>query len=233
LRARNEDGLRAKLNPPAWYRYRSGMFALIYVTGFTGSWAALAIQGRPYEAAFHATGSPAIALSCVAIAVAIRLWGSSYLTADTVWSGAERADAMIVAGPFRFCRHPLYAANILLAIGLGALAPLYGMVAIVAAHLVFIRMLIGREERGLAARYPAQYARYRAVVPSLLPRLVPAPASLPPVRASIREGLRAEAFSMCIIAGIASFFFVPRYAPWVLAGAYAAGVLVQRHIEKP
>lgn len=231
---------RATPEPPRWYEWRSGVFALIYLIGLLGGWAIGRILGRGYLPAFRdigehfshgATICAAAAIVCTAAAVGIRLWASSYLSASRVWSTDVRADALVIAGPFRYCRHPLYAANILLAAGLGSLAPLYGWIFIIAATVVFVGALITREERILERTHEAHYARYRASVPALIPRLVPVAAVNTEVGASLMQGLRTESFSVFIVAGAVSFFIAPQYGWWIFAAAYIAGVIVQRRIE--
>ena len=230
------------MNSPAWYRGRSAVFALIYAVGFLGGWAVSAALGRPYIPAFRELGehwgSKGVtiavtgALLCMAAAFAIRVWGSSYLSAFTVWNANARTDALLVAGPFRYCRHPLYAANLLLALGMGAAAPLYGWAFIVFANLFFVYALLVHEERALAQRHDEAYARYRNAVPALFPRLVPVPALQTKVRPSLAQGFRAECFSGFVILGMMGFFIVPSYGGWILAASYILGVIVQRNVER-
>jgi protein-S-isoprenylcysteine O-methyltransferase Ste14 len=227
---------------PWWYRARSGLFALAYLIGFLGSWLFSLLQRTPYVPAYRQFGqaagtdgiaiAAALALLCMGVAFAIRVWGSSYLSAGRVWNAQARTDALLVAGPFRYCRHPLYAANVLLALGAGAAAPLYGWILIVSAHVVLVFALLAHEERALIARYGEQYARYRTQCPALLPRVFAAPASTANVRASIRQGIRAESFSGFIILGMAALFIARPYAVWIFAGCYVAGVLVQNTLER-
>jgi protein-S-isoprenylcysteine O-methyltransferase Ste14 len=227
---------------PRWYEWRSGVFALLYALGFLGGWAAAAAAGRSYVPAFRQIGehygrtggtiAVAGALLCVVVAVATRLWASSYLSEDRVWSKDAQVDALVIAGPFRYCRHPLYAANIALAVGLGSLAPLWGWIFIVVSHVVFVRILIAREERLFAADHEAEYAHYRQHVPALIPRFPPVALSGPARRPSWAQGLRTESLSLFIIAGAASFFIFPRFAGWILGAAYVIAVFVQRRIEK-
>ena len=230
------------MNSPAWYRNRSAVFALIYAVGFLGGWAVSAGLGRPYIPAFRELGEQwrgegvtiAItgALLCMVAAFAIRVWGSSYLSAFTVWNANARTDALLIAGPFRYCRHPLYAANLLLALGMGAAAPLYGWVFIVAANILFVYVLLKHEELALARRYGEAYAAYRKGVPALFPRPVPVPAVHTKVRPSLAQGFRAECFSGFVILGLTGFFVVPSYGGWVLAASYVLGVIVQRNVER-
>lgn len=225
---------------PAWYRRRSAVFALLFAAGFLGGWAiSQAMLGR-YEPAFATIGmhwgphGPLIAalaaLGLLFAAMSVRVWGASYLSAPTVWDEEVHTEALVIAGPFRFVRHPLYLGNMLLAAGFGAAAPLYGWIFIVIANALFIRSLIALEEGRLATRYGEAYQQYRREVPSMLPRLIPA-AAQQPVRPSLGQGLRAESFTMFLLAGVIGLFVVPRYGVLVLVLCYITGVLVQRRIE--
>src|SRR5690349_14962232 len=113
------------LKPPSWYRFRSALFAGIFGTGFLGGWVvSLAVRGR-YLAAFAELGSRsghrgvvvagAIALAIAIGALALRVWGASYLSASTVWDQKRHAEVLIQSGPFALIRHPLYLGNVLLA----------------------------------------------------------------------------------------------------------------------
>lgn len=225
---------------PAWYRRRSAVFALLFAVGFLGGWGISQIIVGRYEPAFATIGThwgphgPLIAglaaLLVVLAAMSVRVWGASYLSASTVWDEEVHTESLIVAGPFRFVRHPLYLGNMLLAAGLGAAAPLSGWIFIIVANALFIRSLIAFEEERLAIRYGEAYRRYRCEVPAMLPRLTPAPAHqlVPP---SVTQGLKAESFTMFLLAGVIGLFAVPRFGVLVLVFCYIAGVLVQRRIE--
>ncbi|HEY8314984.1 MAG TPA: isoprenylcysteine carboxylmethyltransferase family protein [Candidatus Baltobacteraceae bacterium] len=226
---------------PTWYRRRSAVFAFIYAVGFLGGWGiSFARHGR-YVAAFANLGShwgnrgiataAAIASLCMLGAFALRVWGSSYLSAQTVWDEHAHTDALIVAGPFRYVRHPLYLGNIILGIGLGAGAPLFGWIFIVLADAAFVGALVRYEEAGLERRHRQAFDEYRAAVPSLLPRLAPVPAQQT-VRPSFAQGLRAESFTGFILLGMVGLFSVPSYGWVVFLACYLAGVIVQLRIER-
>lgn len=230
----------SRVESPAWYRRRSAIFAVVFLIGFLGGWAiSFAMLGR-YEPAFATIGAHwgsrgplaagLVALALVFVAMSIRIWGSSYLSAPTVWNEEVYADELIVAGPFRFVRHPLYLANILLAVGFGAAAPLFGWIFIVVSDALFIAALIRFEDECLAARHGEAFQQYRSKVSALLPRIVPV-SPRQAVRPSLTQGLRAESFTMFVLAGMVALFAVPRYGAFLLIGCYAAGVFVQRRIE--
>lgn len=78
---------------------------------------------------------------------------------------------LVVAGPYRYVRNPMYVAAILVLLGqatLHAAAPLlwYAAGFALAAHA----LVVGYEERTLARRFGADYAAYRAAVGRWLPR---------------------------------------------------------------
>jgi protein-S-isoprenylcysteine O-methyltransferase Ste14 len=78
---------------------------------------------------------------------------------------------LVVAGPYRYVRNPMYVAAILALLGQAlfyAAAPLlwYAAGFALAAHA----FVVGYEERTLARRFGADYAAYRAAVGRWLPR---------------------------------------------------------------
>ncbi|MGP6159696.1 MAG: methyltransferase family protein [Vulcanimicrobiaceae bacterium] len=63
-------------------------------------------------------------LACVALGYVLRVGGASYLAADVVWSHAIESDSLVIAGPFRFVRHPLYLGTLLILAGAAVTLPL-------------------------------------------------------------------------------------------------------------
>lgn len=225
----------------AWYRFRSAVFAGIFAVGFLGGWGiSVAINGR-YLAAFADLGSrwghrgvamgAGIALAVAIGAMALRVWGASYLSASTVWDENPHDQVLVQSGPFAFVRHPLYLGNLLLALGLGAAAPLAGWIFIFAASVIFVNALIRYEEDGLKKRHGASYDAYRSSVPSLIPR-IPGLRANQSIQPSLVQGLRSEAFTGFLILGVVGIFVVPRYGALAFAFCYLLGVFVQRRIEK-
>lgn len=114
---------------------------------------------------------------CVAAAALIRTWASAYLQATIVYAGDVKAESLVADGPYRLVRNPLYFANVLLAVGMGAIMSRVGYLVAVAAMLVFCYRLILREEAELKAVQGERYARYVEAVPRLCPSLLPRIAS--------------------------------------------------------
>jgi protein-S-isoprenylcysteine O-methyltransferase Ste14 len=115
----------------------------------------------------------AFAALLLATAALIRTWASSYLHASVVYAPEVKTDSLVGDGPYRRVRNPLYFANVLMVIGMGALMSRTGFFVAVLAMLVFCYRLIFREEDELQASQGARYQGYRRAVPRLWPSLQP------------------------------------------------------------
>lgn len=81
-----------------------------------------------------------------------------------------RTEPLVVAGPQRYTRNPLYFAVVLLAFGWGLYsASAYVLVAALLLVFWFRFLLIPFEERELFALFGEEYARYSEGVPMLIP----------------------------------------------------------------
>jgi protein-S-isoprenylcysteine O-methyltransferase Ste14 len=107
------------------------------------------------------------------VAALIRTWASAYLQAEIVYAADVKSQSLVADGPYRYVRNPLYAANVLMAVGMGSMMSRTGFLVVVVAMLVFCYRLIHREEAELQASQGEQYERYRRAVPRLLPSLWP------------------------------------------------------------
>ncbi len=110
-------------------------------------------------------GSLALASPFIFGGSLLRVWGAGYLV---------KTDRLIVAGPYSYLRHPLYAGTWMLAVGFGIAAGPFGVgiVALVFAPAFFGYYLPHKERvesERLAARYGVAYETYRAAVPLLIP----------------------------------------------------------------
>jgi protein-S-isoprenylcysteine O-methyltransferase Ste14 len=137
------------------------------------------------------------------VSALIRTWASSYLRAEVVYAAEVKTAALVADGPYRRVRNPLYLANILMAVGMGAMMSRTGFFVAVVAMLVFCYRLILREEAELQASQGEDYEAYRKMAPRLLPSLRARVASSgTPARWS--EGFKAEGwywgFALAVIA---------------------------------
>jgi protein-S-isoprenylcysteine O-methyltransferase Ste14 len=115
----------------------------------------------------------ACAALLLAAAALLRTWASSFLNAGVVYASEVKSESLVADGPYRRVRHPLYLANVMMAVGLGAMMSRVGFVLAVILMLVFCYRLILREEGELAASQGASYRAYCSRVPRLWPGFLP------------------------------------------------------------
>jgi protein-S-isoprenylcysteine O-methyltransferase Ste14 len=201
---------------PWWYRRRSLVIFFVYLIGFvSGDYVSAALTHRmpvgSYETLAAGVRSSPTALLWAATALAfigflLRFWGSSYLSADVVWSSDALQGKLLVDGPFRYVRNPLYLGNILQAVAIGMLGPPPAWALIVTGTLLFAAALASHEAHGLKARYGEIYERYARTVPAFIPRLRPAK-----VEGSVKgtpsaaAGSRAEVLTFTLTAAMAGY----------------------------
>ena len=196
---------------PWWYRQRGTMFGIIYGLGFFLGY--LSFDGTAARPAFVEWGArlagPAgiTILVWTAVGSALVAWfwrasGTAYLRRDVVFASDVQRDRLIVAGPFRYVRNPLYIGNMFLALGMGLMAPPLGCLIIVIGNAAFVALLAAEESRELARMYGPTYDAFRAAVPAWVPRrspaTVPGSASIAP---SWRSALLGESF--CLVLAVA------------------------------
>ncbi|MBD5606707.1 MAG: hypothetical protein IAI48_16685 [Candidatus Eremiobacteraeota bacterium] len=132
----------------------------------------------------------------------MRASGTAYLDRRVVFAADVQDDRLIVAGPFRYVRNPLYLGNLFLALGVAALAPPAGFAIIMLGNLMLVAALAREETIHMRRRYGAAFDAFRSAVPSFVPRLTPAQgletASVVP---AWRSALLGEAF--CLTIGLA------------------------------
>jgi protein-S-isoprenylcysteine O-methyltransferase Ste14 len=137
-------------------------------------------------------------------AALLRTWASAYLHSDVVYAADIKTRALVADGPYRHVRNPLYFANLLMAIGLGAMASRVGFFVLLVAMLLFCYRLILREEAELGAVQGATYDEYQKAVPRLWPALRPrVPAGQG--RANWAAGFKAESWYWGFAAALVVF----------------------------
>ena len=229
------------MTSPWWYRGRTWVFAAIFFTGFLIGGFVSGARHHAYIPAYRELGSYlgasgpmwmlGVAAVCAALCFVLRVWGSSYLRAGIVWNPDARSDEFFVAGPFRFVRNPLYLGNILLAIGVGLMAPVAGSAIIVAGNIVLVVMLARHEEVILSAAYGQRFRDYAAQVPSLVPRLFPV-AAQGDAHPSLIGGLLSEVFIAALLLGIVLAFIDRQHGEIDFFVLYGAGIIAQRLIAR-
>jgi protein-S-isoprenylcysteine O-methyltransferase Ste14 len=141
----------------------------------------------------------------LAIAAAfVRSWASAYLRSSIVHDRDLHSDRLVVDGPYRHLRNPLYLGTVLFAVGIGLLASRLGILILAGGMTFFTYRLILREEASLLASQGESYRRFFQSVPRLLPSLTP---SVPAAgrRPNWIDGVTGEMFVWGCAVGMALY----------------------------
>jgi protein-S-isoprenylcysteine O-methyltransferase Ste14 len=222
----------AVTHSPWWYRQRGYVMMALYWASIYASYkvaGTLHLSTMPIAMRYGAAAEHAIFAFGALLAAAgwlLRSWGASYLLPTVVWNHDALQNRLYVAGPFRYSRNPLYTGNLLLAAAIGLFVPPLGWAIVVLCQLLFIEALIREEERGLRARYGAEFDRYCTLVPQLIPRLVPAPADVVP-HGDLFAAMRTETLMAGFVLTFVTFaIFGAAAHPWAWSFALL-GLLYQ------
>jgi protein-S-isoprenylcysteine O-methyltransferase Ste14 len=128
----------------------------------------LAISARWLPASLEAAGMLLYMTGCLLMAWALIMLGRGFQAGG---NAPSLLDKMVVTGPYRFVRHPMYTAALCLSLGLACLTLSLAGFAVFCFYLVLIIVLIPIEEHGLRRVYGEQYAVYQRKVGKLVPRL--------------------------------------------------------------
>jgi protein-S-isoprenylcysteine O-methyltransferase Ste14 len=78
-------------------------------------------------------------------------------------------DKLLVGGPYRLVRHPMYAAAWSISLGLACLTQSWALFCVFCIYLVLILLLIPMEEAGLEKAYGEQYVAYQLKSRRIIP----------------------------------------------------------------
>ncbi|HUR62553.1 MAG TPA: hypothetical protein VM286_09355 [Candidatus Thermoplasmatota archaeon] len=155
-----------------------------------------------------------------------RSWGTSYLRGHVMADSRMHVDRLIVAGPFRWLRNPLYLGNLFMVAAFGLLLPPPGLLLALALHGLLLGTLAHLEAKALRLRHGAEYEAYAARVPSFLPWPPRRGTPDSPVAPDWRNGFLTEAW----IPAFALYLLgVQTHQPAITWGAVAlmAGVMLR------
>lgn len=203
------------------FRLRMAINAVIIILGFWAPWIEtfkigkrisliewLSLQlSRTGIASFGMAISSLLTLALVlaSAAVVLRISGTAWLGPGTVNSMDMVAGGMMVDGPYRFLRNPLYIGLWCMVAALAFLMPVTGALFAVALVTFFmIRLTLG-EEAFLSARLGEPYRIYLRSVPRFIPRLRGAPAPTGAKAHWLRASL-AELIPIGALAGVIVFW---------------------------
>lgn len=110
-----------------------------------------------------------LSIFLAAVGAAFRVWGTAYLGAGIVTSGAMHAQIVVAAGPYRHVRNPLYFGSLVFSLAVAILMTPTGAIFFIVACLIqTVRLILG-EEAYLAVQQGEPYLAYKARVPRLFP----------------------------------------------------------------
>ncbi len=117
------------------------------------------------------TGLEAIGLGLYVLGYLLMAWALVTLGHNYQLGGnaPRSADEMVLAGPYRFVRHPMYSAALCISLGLACLVQSLAAFALFCVYLVLIIALIPLEEDGLGRAYDTSYLSYQRKVKKLVP----------------------------------------------------------------
>jgi protein-S-isoprenylcysteine O-methyltransferase Ste14 len=116
-----------------------------------------------------------IGLTLVALGVLGFGWGASHLGRSfSIWVAPRRGATFVASGPYRFVRHPICTAQVVLCAGWAlAAASLIGLALLPVLAWYLDRFKLAREEQTLLAAYPEAYAAFMARVPHRMLPVLP------------------------------------------------------------
>jgi protein-S-isoprenylcysteine O-methyltransferase Ste14 len=137
---------------------------LLHAAAFAAGWAI-----DRFVLAIRLPGGSAMATAGIALAlvgIALALWGAwTMYRARTGIPVHHKVNALVTGGPFAFTRNPLYMAINLIYAGVACALLMLWPLLLMPLVLVALQLLvIDREERFLARRFPESYPAYRARV---------------------------------------------------------------------
>lgn len=201
------------------FRFRFYIIVFLYLLGFWAPWtwtvghywppastAWLGLSTTLAHLGFMRLDGASLLVTGLAIlaglvGAALRVWGTAYLSASVVHSGAMHGDRMMAAGPYRHVRNPLYLGSFFMAISIAILMPPSGAVVfLVLLGFFYFRLILG-EEAFLAGQLGPPYLEYKKHVPRLLPSLrprIPQSAAQPQWGTSLLAELLPVGYALCL-----------------------------------
>jgi protein-S-isoprenylcysteine O-methyltransferase Ste14 len=124
----------------------------------------VAISERPWSLRPGGELASVAGLLLMAGAALGRVWTSAFIA-------GLKDERLVTTGPYALCRHPLYALSLLGGVGVGLATHSVVILVVTVALLTWLHLRAIRiEERALGARHGAEFQRYCATVPLLIPR---------------------------------------------------------------
>jgi protein-S-isoprenylcysteine O-methyltransferase Ste14 len=167
--------LRCRLSRPSATRYRiRGWRWYVPMVLLPVEWllppALIAFQVGQIEAGWLPVRVVGLAVGLAG--AALLAWASVLLGRFLMHEAAVREDhALVVRGPYRFIRHPVYAGYLALLLGAGVASLNAAVLLLWPVSLLGILIQGASEEQLLGAKFGREYERYAGRVGRLVPRL--------------------------------------------------------------
>jgi protein-S-isoprenylcysteine O-methyltransferase Ste14 len=112
-----------------------------------------------------------IGLVCYVMGYLLLAWaliklGDNYQLGGTT---PRSKDEMVMNGPYRLVRHPMYTAALIISMGLTCLTQSWAFLGVFGLYLMLILLLIPLEEDGLRQAYDKQYIPFQQRTKKLIP----------------------------------------------------------------
>lgn len=148
----NLDHADVKIPPP-----------LIYVGGFV---LGLLLERAFPILVFPKTPSRVAAVLCIALCVILTVWSIGlFRWARTSFIPIKPATTLVISGPYKFTRNPMYFGLVCLYLGLALWFDVFWAVILLPAVIALVqRYVIAREEQYLERKFGQEYLRYKAGV---------------------------------------------------------------------
>jgi len=134
-------------------------------------------------------------------AAVISTWTYAYLPRGAAESFPSCAGQFVIAGPYRFARHPLYFATLLSLLSFALLLNRLGFVIVAVGTTAFLYRLTVPEEAELAVVQGESYRKYLEVVSRLFPAVYPKIAQQEAIP-NWRDGFRGGAYQWLLAASL-------------------------------
>lgn len=107
------------------------------------------------------------------IALVLLIW--THQTLGKHWSTTlqfKKEHTLVTHGPYRWVRHPMYVALVLLFVGLALVSAVWLFLLLVVASVLMFYRVVGKEETMMVERFGEEYHRYMEGTGRFLPRLI-------------------------------------------------------------
>jgi S-adenosylmethionine-diacylglycerol 3-amino-3-carboxypropyl transferase len=167
------------------------------------------------------------------LASVLRMWAGSVLKSDRVMAFKVQKDRLLIRGPYRIVRNPIYVADLIAMSAFGLCLPPTGVLLSFLMYAHYSR-LVRYEEISLEAEFGPEFSGYAREVPRLIPNLSSArniPAAFREFQIST-DGVRHNALYVLFVAGLVVASFTQQFFHAAIIGLPALYDWAVLHTKK-